>query len=104
MNLLWRILEWTAGVLIVSLALVWLGDTLSVSHRMTHRTASDPIDTIKVTPIYLIPRKDGRAELDFGDPEDQMCVHALFSHLGYSPCWYVRRQSQKPIPIAFIAP
>lgn len=104
MKLAWRILEWTAGVLIISLGLVWLGDTLYVRHRMAHKTATDPVETIKVTPIYMIPRKDGRAELDFGDPENQTCVHAVFPHLGYNPCWYVVRQSQKPIPIALLAP
>jgi hypothetical protein len=23
----------------------------------------------------------------------------LFPHLGYAPCWYVKRTSQEPIPI-----
>ena len=89
-----------AVVLLVALALLWIGDTLYARHRMAHKTAGDPVDTIKVRPVYVIPRKDGRAELDFGDPETQMCVHALFPQLGYNPCWYVIRQSKKPIPIA----
>ncbi|HWF38735.1 MAG TPA: hypothetical protein VG322_09465 [Candidatus Acidoferrales bacterium] len=99
-----QVLKWTVVVLLVSLALLWIGDTLYARYRMGHKTATDPIDTIKVRPMYLIPRKDGRAELDFGDPETQMCVYALFPQLGYDPCWYVVRRSKKPIPIADLQP
>jgi hypothetical protein len=88
------------AILLVLTALLWIGDAMYVRERMAHKTEVDPVDTIKIRPLYLVPRKDGRAELDFGDPETQMCVHSLFPHLGYDPCWYVVRQSRKPIPIA----
>ena len=39
-------------------------------------------------------------EFDTQQPEvDAPCVHALFPHLGDSPCWYLQRNSQKPIPM-----
>jgi hypothetical protein len=52
-----------------------------------------------VRTLYAVPRKDGKAELDFGDPETQTCVHSLFPHLGYDPCWYTKRQNQQPTVI-----
>jgi hypothetical protein len=104
MSVVLQTLKWTAIVLFVSLALLWIGDTIYARYRMAHKTATDPVDSIKFRPVYLIPRKDGRAELDFGDPETQMCVHALFPQLGYNPCWYVVRQSKRPIPIASVQP
>jgi hypothetical protein len=38
-----------------------------------------------------VQQKDGKTEYEEGDPETQTCVNSLFPHLGYSPCWYLRR-------------
>jgi len=57
--------------------------------------------------LYAIPLKNGRTEyeLDARQPEVTVsCVRALFPHQGYPPCWYVRRNSQKPIPMMVIPP
>ena len=97
-------LKWTAIALIASLALLWAGDYAFVRLRLAHRTAVDPVETISVRPVYAIARKDGKDEFDFGDPENLTCVHSLFPHLGYNPCWYAVRESRKPIPIAEILP
>ena len=104
MQRIWRILQWTGVALLASVALVWVGDYVSVRQRMAHKTSTDPIESISVRPVYAISRKDGKDEFDFGDPLTQRCIHSLFPHLGYDPCWYVVRQSQKPIPIGIIVP
>jgi hypothetical protein len=55
--------------------------------------------------LYAIPLKNGNVEyeLDARQPEVTVtCVRALFPHLGYQPCWYVRRNSQKPIPMVIL--
>jgi hypothetical protein len=95
----WRLLKWAAAALVVCLALLWLGDYLSVRSRMEHKTATEPVQTITFRPVYAIARKDGKSEFDFGDPQSATCVHSIFPQLGYNPCWYVLRESQKPIPI-----
>lgn len=99
MRMMWQILKWTGAALLLCLALLWAGDYVSVRRRMAHKTAADPVETINVRPVYAIARKDGKDEFDVGDPEIQSCVHALFPHLGYNPCWYVKREVQKPIQI-----
>lgn len=104
MRMAWQILKWTGVASLLCLALLWAGDYLSVRHRMAHKTAGDPVETISVRPVYAIARKDGEDEFDIGDPETQSCVHSLFPHLGYNPCWYVKRESQKPIPIGSVVP
>ena len=104
MQRIWRILKWTGVALLASLALLWVGDYVSVQHRTAHKTSSDPVETIRVRPVYAIARKDGKDEFDFGDPQIQTCIHSLFPHLGYSPCWYVVRHSQRPIPIGAVIP
>ena len=93
------ILKWAAIAAAVSLAAVYAGDYLSLRSRMAHRTDTNPIEVLKITPTYAIARKDGQSEFDFGDPESEMCVHSLFPHFGYPPCWYANRESEKPIPI-----
>ena len=101
---IWRILRWTGVALIASLALAWLGDYVSVEHRMAHKTSTDPVESMIVRPVYAVARKDGKDEFDFGDPQTHTCIHSLFPHFGYSPCWYVIRQSQKAIPIGILVP
>lgn len=92
-------LKWVAITLVGTLAVVYAGDYISVRYRMAHPTANNPIEVLKINPTYAVARKDGLSEFDFGDPETQTCVHSLFPHLGYPPCWYAIRESQKPIPI-----
>jgi hypothetical protein len=93
------ILLWALGIVLCGLALLYAGDAFSVHSRMSHKTAVDPLETTTVRPLYDVPRKDGKDEFDFGDPVTQTCIHSLFPHLGYMPCWYLNRQNQKPIPI-----
>jgi hypothetical protein len=87
-------------VTLIALAVVYAGDSLWVHQRMAHKTSTNPLEVINLQPIYAIPRKDGRDEFDFGASQSETCVHSLFPHLGYVPCWYARRSNQKPIPLA----
>jgi len=54
-------------------------------------------DNITVQTYYVIPRKDGKGEFDFGDPAIEVCVRTLFPQMGKRPCWYARRHSTKEI-------
>ena len=87
---------------IAALALVYLGDTLSVWYRMSRKTADDPLETMTTQATIEIPHKDGRAEIVLGQPETETCVRAIFPHDGYSPCWYVARQNQSPIVMTIL--
>jgi len=88
--------------IVVLSAVLYAGDYLSVRYRMTKKMASDPLDSMKIQRTYVIPHKDGRAEIIFGEPETQMCVHSLFPHMGYTPCWYMKRQAEKPLVMGTI--
>jgi hypothetical protein len=52
-----------------------------------------------VTPYYVIPQKNGKTEFVFQPPELRKCVHSLFPHQGYAPCWYLSRHPEQPIKI-----
>lgn len=85
----------------LGVALVYAGDYLRVRYKMI-RQAGDAFGTVKMERLYAIPQKNGKIEYEFDAqrPEVVMpCVHSLFPHMGNDPCWYLRRNSQKPIPM-----
>jgi hypothetical protein len=52
--------------------------------------------------VFAIPEKNGKTEyeVDAQNPEQTItCVHSLFPHSGYSPCWYVKPRINQPIPM-----
>lgn len=91
--MLLAIRRWTLRVLIL-LAVVYLGDYLSVRFP----GARNPFGTVSVQPYLAIHLKDKKTEFNFDvPPETKVCVHSMFPHMGYSPCWYVSRQTQQRI-------
>jgi hypothetical protein len=95
-----------AVVLVFALAaMVYAGDYAVVRLRASYPRLGNPFGSVQVVRLLAIPLKNGRVdyELDALQPEATVtCVRALFPHLGYQPCWYVRRQSQKPIPMLIL--
>jgi len=83
---------------LVLLALfVYAGDYVSVRFKIPK--GRDPFSTVTIQPMYAIHEKNGKTEYDYAQPETQVCVHSLFPHFGYSPCWYVNRHTEKRIDI-----
>jgi hypothetical protein len=96
--LIQRILVATLTVL----ALVFCGDSLYVRVRMLHPKPADPFESLKTLRVLAIPEKNGKTEyeVDAQNPEQTItCVHSLFPHSGYSPCWYVKPRINQPIPM-----
>jgi hypothetical protein len=58
-----------------------------------------PYGSVSVLVYYAIQEKNGRTEYASPSSEQQACVNSLFSHMGLSPCWYVRRHTEHVIPI-----
>jgi hypothetical protein len=83
-------LLWIVPVLI---AIAFLADYIVL------RASANPTDSVLVRRYYAVRLKNGKTEMYNVDPENQMCVNSIFPHLGYSPCWYLRRHNVKEIPI-----
>jgi hypothetical protein len=83
-------------VVVAAAAAVYICDFTLLHIRMAEKNPNAAFGVVKVQPFYAIPHKDGKAEYMFGDPQNQTCVHSLFPHSGYSPCWYLARQNAKP--------
>jgi hypothetical protein len=80
-------------VSVAALAVLFIGDYLSVRIRAMHPKPTDPFESLKTLRVLAIPEKNGKTEfeVDAQNPEQTVtCVHSLFPHMGYSPCWYVK--------------
>jgi len=54
-----------------------------------------PFGQVTVTSYDAVPQKNGKTEFIFNPPQAQTCVHALFPHAGYVPCWYLQRHTEQ---------
>ena len=97
-TILKRILFGAAVLLLV----VYGVDTVSVQIRAHHATATNPYETLTGPRVYAIAEKGNKTEyqIDADNPTQTVtCVHALFPHGAYSPCWQVQRTLHQPIPM-----
>jgi len=83
------------GTLILVALLTYAGDCLWVRYK----TPSNRFSTVTIQPYYAIHQKNGRTEYDYAAPATEACVHSIFPHFGYTPCWYVKRHTDKRIDI-----
>ena len=72
-------------------AILYAADYASV------RFSRAPFGGVIVTQYYVIPKKNGKNEFVFQPPVLQKCVHSLFPHQAYLPCWYLSRHPEQAI-------
>ena len=104
-NRLGHFLSRTLLSLAVLLTLLYIGDYMVVRLRAAYPRLGTAFDSVQMARLYAIPLKNGKTEFELDAQQPQVtvpCVRALFPHLGYSPCWYLRRNSQKPIPMVIL--
>jgi hypothetical protein len=78
-------------VAVLVLLILYVGDYLSVQYRIPNGRAQ--FGVVKIRRYYAVALKSGKTEFMFLAPRNQMCVHSLFPHFGYSPCWYLSRRN-----------
>ena len=90
-----RFLRRGFAAVVLTLGVVYATDYLVLRYRIARNEA--PFGTVTVRPYYAVPQKDHKTEFLFGDPQDETCVSSLFPQMGDSPCWYLRRHTDKRI-------
>jgi hypothetical protein len=88
--------------LLILFAIVYAADYIALRYRASRSDSSAAFGSVRMERLYAIPQKNGKIEYEFDarQPEvDVPCVHSLFPHMDHSPCWYLQRNSQKPIPM-----
>ncbi len=83
------------AVLIAALAIaaVYAGDYAVMWYRI--RANRQPFGTVQVERYYAVPEKNNRTEFMMQEPENETCVHSLFPHFGFAPCWYAQRHREQ---------
>jgi hypothetical protein len=85
-----RALKRVSLFLVLAIVVVYAGDFLSV--RFPVPKTRNPYGTVQVQDYYAIGLKNKKVEFNFDvPPEAVTCVHALFPHFGFDPCWYLER-------------
>jgi hypothetical protein len=50
---------------------------------------------VTVNHYTAVLQKNGKTTLTFDPPQPWTCVHALFPHQGWLPCWYLSRHTDQ---------
>lgn len=90
-----KYLQRGVGLLIALLATIYAVDYLVVRIPLPKSRAA--LGTVIVRPYYNVGLKSGKSDLYFPDPQPQTCVNSMFSHMGYTPCWYLRKHTHPRI-------
>jgi hypothetical protein len=69
--------------------------TIYVADALVFRLAHQPFGEVQVRRYYAMPLKGGKTEYGDAGVEKDTCVHALFPHSGYPPCWYASRKRER---------
>lgn len=85
-------------VCVLVLAAVYGSDYLFLRVRMVSKFAGEPFETVTI--YEATATKNGRVEIFFDRPLQEVCVRSLFPHLGDTPCWYLNRSHIKLIAMA----
>jgi len=88
-----KMLAIVALMLAALLALIYIGDYAVFRFRLAANR--NPYGSVTVDRYYAVPQKNGKTEFLFDPPTPQTCIHALFSHQGYAPCWYLARHTEQ---------
>jgi hypothetical protein len=82
-------------IILTLLAAVYVGDYALV--RIPIPPGRAVFGTVTVRPYYDVGLKSGKSEFFFLDPQRQTCVNSLLPHMGFKPCWYLRKHARERI-------
>ena len=97
--------KWLVISVLVLFCTVWLVDELSFQYKVHSSTASGAYGAVDMQRMLAIQMKGNKIEYTMDRTQSaqmQQCVNSLFPHAGLKPCWYLIRQSQKPVPLTIL--
>lgn len=101
-----RLLTLTAKWLLITVltlfCAIYAGDELSFQYRIHSSQSDNTFGAVDMQRMLAIELKGGKVEYALDRQQQaqvRKCVYSLFPHAGFSPCWYLLRQSRKPIPL-----
>jgi hypothetical protein len=101
-RLLALIAKWLLITVLTLFCAIYAGDELSFQYRSRSSPSGNAFGGVDMQRMLAIGLKGGKVEYALDRQQQaqvQKCVYSLFPHAGLSPCWYLLRQSPKPIPL-----
>jgi hypothetical protein len=92
-----RIVLKTVIALLGAAGSFYIGDYAVLRCRIVRNRA--PYGSVTVNVYYAVPQKNGKMEYDFQSSQPEVCVNSVLPHVGYAPCWYLRRHSDQQIQL-----
>ena len=80
-------------IAVLSLCGLFLADTLAL--WLPIPGGRQQYGVVQVRRFYAMPLKGSKTEYGDAGIENVTCVHSLFPHFGYNPCWYANRHKVK---------
>ncbi|MGO9641400.1 MAG: hypothetical protein ACLP1Y_08870 [Candidatus Acidiferrales bacterium] len=102
MNRLRFFAKWTLAGVFAAMVLLYAGDYLLLRYKMRNPASGGAFGSVRMQQMYAVPQKDGKAEIYFGDAETDTCVHSIFPHFGYAPCWYLNRKKNQALVMVIL--
>ena len=84
-----RFFKRVALVTVITAATIYVSDYLWLRARIAFPAAGQALGSVTV--LDETTMKNGRVELYYNMPLNEVCVRSLFPHLGHLPCWYAAR-------------
>ena len=88
-----RIFLGTIAAIITAAALSFVVDY--AVFRLRVQANWNPYGSVTVERYYAVAQKNGKTEFIFNPPQAETCVHTLFPHAGWLPCWYLSRYPEQ---------
>ena len=86
---------WVLGVLLILAGIAYLGDSLYIRHKVASANSAAALGNVRF--YYATKLKNGKLNIYQDSPQNEVCVHALFPHYGYKPCWFVSRNTVRVV-------
>jgi hypothetical protein len=81
--------KWFVAIVLLATGLTYICDSLYIGHKMSSGNSADALGSVQFYPATQL--KNGKLDIYIESPQTETCVHALFPHYGYNPCWYAKR-------------
>lgn len=78
-----------ALIAVASLCALYFADAIVL------RLSRQPHGEVQIRRYYAMPLKGGKTEFGDAGVEKDTCVHSVFPHSGFAPCWYAIRHKEK---------
>ena len=86
---------WSLGILLIAAGIAYLGDSLYIRHEVAGANSAAAFGNVRF--YYATKLKNGKYTIYQDSPQNEVCVHALFPHYGYKPCWLASRNKVRVV-------